>query len=129
MEDPSGALRIVHISPDGSEQELSYTTQVRAGGTSYAIRHATLMAGEQALVLLLWLGAFIAILAGMAASGGEARQYIVAIGAICLLRPLCTLCGAQRLLTLRPVKQAPSAARPSLCLCRGTPLACKCCSR
>ncbi|EOD20792.1 hypothetical protein EMIHUDRAFT_117464 [Emiliania huxleyi CCMP1516] len=46
--------------------------------------------------LLLWLGAFIAILAGMAASGGEARQYIVAIGAICLLRPLCTLCGAQR---------------------------------
>uniref|UniRef100_A0A7S3WLQ6 Uncharacterized protein n=1 Tax=Emiliania huxleyi TaxID=2903 RepID=A0A7S3WLQ6_EMIHU len=79
--------------------------------------------------LLLWLGAFIAILAGMAASGGEARQYIVAIGAICLLRPLCTLCGAQCLLTLRPVKQAPSAARPSLCLCRGTPLACKCCSR
>ncbi|EOD03754.1 hypothetical protein EMIHUDRAFT_221918 [Emiliania huxleyi CCMP1516] len=48
------------------------------------------------LRLLLWLGAFIAILAGMAASGGEARQYIVAIGAICLLRPLCTLCGAQR---------------------------------
>ena len=41
--------------------------------------------------LLLWLGAFIAILAGMAASGGEARQYIVAIGAICLLRPLCAL--------------------------------------
>jgi len=33
--------------------------------------------------LLLWLGAVIAILAGMAASGGEARQYIVAIGAIC----------------------------------------------
>ena len=60
--------------------------------------------------LLLWLGAFIAILAGMAASGGEARQYIVAIGAICLLRPLCTLCGAQ--LGCEPPVHAPGGRGP-----------------
>ena len=50
---PDGALRVVHGSPDGSEEELSYTTQVRAGVTSYDIRHDTIKAGEHLVNILL----------------------------------------------------------------------------